>query len=1206
MVLDNHLYIPHGHCYLWQKPLVSLHFISDGLIAIAYYSIPLLLLYFLSQRRDVPFPRVFILFSAFIVACGTTHLLAIWTLWHPIYWIAGMVKAITAFVSVWTAGAMVQIIPAALTLPSPAQLSAINLQLAAEIQERKSIEAEIRRLNAELEQRVSDRTAALRESEQRFRRMADHAPVLIWVTDPTGQYTYCNQTWLIFTGCSLDEELAQGGLSHVHPDDIQHCRTIQEQALTEQSPFELNYRLRRADGCYRWLWGQGVPRFTDHGELIGYIGSCIDIHDHELAKARLDSLLNSLDDVIWSMETQIGQMVYVNPAVERVFHYTAAQFYADSDLWFQIIHPDDRDTQKQYLQALSPLDTYDHEYRFYRPDGELRWVRSRAKALRSEDDQVTRIDGITTDITDQKIAEQTAQMLMQSIPDLLIRMNQRGDYLEVINQDNLILCQPHLLKAGHNVADVLPAAIAAERMACVHNALATQQTQSHEYTLNIDHHIREQEARIIPLPNAEVLVVIRDITERKRNQLILEQQLQRTLLLQQITDEIRHSLDPQNIFRTTTQLVGTIFKVDRCLIHSYDTNAHTEIPLMAGYHTPTVTLLTDQKIAVVGNPSIEQLLQTEDVIISENVLEDSRLDAMRSYFEQSQVKSFLAIGTFYKDQPNGIICLHQCDHYRQWKSTEIELLEAVAAQVGIALAQAHLLTQETEQRKILSQQNIALEAATKTANAANQAKSEFLANMSHEIRTPMNAILGFSYLLNDNIADLQCQSYIQSILAAGRTLLALINDILDLSKIEAGKLPIVYEVVNIPGIIEEVCQIFSQKAIDQNLQLKTNIATPIPPRLEFDPIRLRQILFNVVGNALKFTPSGSVTILVSFEQTSEAAGTLSLQIRDTGIGIAPSQQDHIFGPFIQSDNTISRQYGGTGLGLSITQRLTELLGGTVQLQSVVGEGSCFSFQFSGVKVLRSSLLGERSLNSHGNLNQFPPLSVLIVDDVSSNREVLLGYFSHTHHQVSWAGDGPSALRKIHLFAVPDVMLLDLNLPQMHGIEVLQVLRNDPVTADLPVIVVTAVLDQQDNPELQALCDAIIIKPISYLDLWQALQTILGRETAPTWQGDAAVAMPAIHHVAEWPGLIEQLRQEEQSGWPRILQTMVIQDIQAFNAKLLRWGEDYHCPQVVYYAQISAAYLNEFDLDGLSSHLQQFPQLQTQVDRYWRCLCQVSE
>ncbi len=218
----------------------------------------------------------------------------------------------------------------------------------------------------------------------------------------------------------------------------------------------------------------------------------------------------------------------------------------------------------------------------------------------------------------------------------------------------------------------------------------------------------------------------------------------------------------------------------------------------------------------------------------------------------------------------------------------------------------------------------------------------------------------------------------------------------------------------------------------------------------------------------------------------------------------------------------------------------------------------------------------------------------------------MGYFSHTHHQVSWAGDGRSALRTIRTSAVPDVILLDLNLPQMSGIELLQMLRNDPATADLPVIVVTAVLEQEDNPELQALCDAILIKPLSYLDLWQALQTLFDQKPAPDWQGDDRVAMPTVHQVAQWPGLIEQLHQEEQSSWPRILQTMVIQDIQVFNAKLLQWGQDYDCPQVVYYADRSTAYLNEFDLDALSSHLQQFPQLRTQVEQYWQRVGQVSD
>lgn len=198
----------------------------------------------------------------------------------------------------------------------------------------------------------------------------------------------------------------------------------------------------------------------------------------------------------------------------------------------------------------------------------------------------------------------------------------------------------------------------------------------------------------------------------------------------------------------------------------------------------------------------------------------------------------LAIATFYHGQPNGIISLHQCDHKRVWTIDEMELIEAVARQLGIAIAHAQLLSQEKEQRQELTYKNIRLKKMTEEAKAANRAKSEFLANMSHEIRTPMNAVLGFTDLLQSTITDPKATSYIKAIASSGRTLLALINDILDLSKIEAGKLQLHYEPVNIRTIINEIEHIFQQKARENNRKLEVDVDPKIPYSIIMDEVRL--------------------------------------------------------------------------------------------------------------------------------------------------------------------------------------------------------------------------------------------------------------------------------------------------------------------------------------------------------------------------------
>ncbi|MEH2362833.1 hybrid sensor histidine kinase/response regulator [Nostoc sp.] len=296
-------FIPHGHCYLWQTNLVWLHILSDSLIALAYYSIPATLFYFVRKRQDLPFDWIFLLFSGFIVACGTTHLIEIWTLWHPTYWLSGFLKAITAIISVITAVQLVSLVPQALALPSPAQLEQTNQELQTQITERLGIEEELRKYQNHLEEMVAVRTneitntneqlqqeilerqrilEILRQSEERYRYLAEAIPQLVWTTNANGESDYFNQNWCEYTGLTLEQSLGYGWLAALHPDDVQSADEVWSNAVKNRTIYNNEYRFKRAfDGSYRWQLARGLPLKDEQGFVVKWFGTCTDIHEQK-------------------------------------------------------------------------------------------------------------------------------------------------------------------------------------------------------------------------------------------------------------------------------------------------------------------------------------------------------------------------------------------------------------------------------------------------------------------------------------------------------------------------------------------------------------------------------------------------------------------------------------------------------------------------------------------------------------------------------------------------------------------------------------------------------------------------------------------------------------------------------------------------------------------------------------------------------------
>jgi signal transduction histidine kinase/CheY-like chemotaxis protein len=408
-------------------------------------------------------------------------------------------------------------------------------------------------------------------------------------------------------------------------------------------------------------------------------------------------------------------------------------------------------------------------------------------------------------------------------------------------------------------------------------------------------------------------------------------------------------------------------------------------------------------------------------------------------------------------------------------AVEQALMQIIASQAAISIDNARLYAAQQRQLAEIASQKRELEVANAQIAEISRLKSEFLANMSHELRTPLNAILGFSEILKDNLVELspeQRQECLENIHTSGKHLLELVNDVLDLSKIEAGRMELSYDTFGVLSAVREVHNVIRSLSERRDIDLSIEV---IPETLEVraDKSKFKQVLYNLLSNAIKFTSQGG-RVWVHAEATGEE---LRVDVGDTGVGIAKEHHARIFNEFYQLDSATTRQVEGTGLGLSLTRRLVELHGGEISLESEPGKGSVFSF--------RLPLQGIEVSNGHRHNR------ILLVEDNASNRELAKMVLVGNGFEVDVAVDGDEGLHKARS-RLYDLVLMDIELPGKDGLTVTRMLRSDPKTASTPIVALTAnAMKGNEQEALAAGCTGYISKPIEVVNFVQRISTYLG-------------------------------------------------------------------------------------------------------------------
>ncbi|GAB1538924.1 hypothetical protein NUACC21_15890 [Scytonema sp. NUACC21] len=928
------------------------------------------------------------------------------------------------------------------------------------------------RVQVELAERQRAK-AALRDSEEKLKLTLNFAHIGYWEWNPITNELFGSENALRCLGCepSRVNVTYEEWASQIHPEDRQWVERELRVAMVSQTELDVDYRLIWDDGSIHWLSAKGRGVYDENGQPQRMLGVVMDISARKQAEAalreseeRLRLALMAANQGLYDLNLQTGEAI-VNPEYATMLGYEPAEFRETNAKWIERLHPEDRENAASIYRAYvaGEIPEYKVEFRQRTQNGGWKWILSLGKIVAWDTNgQPLRMLGTHTDISDRKQAEEERQrveklQLELQILEHILETTLAGYWDWDIPGNREYLSPTFKRMFGYedwelpNTPETWQSLIFPEDLERVfecfdqhiksrgqipyYNEVRYRHKDGSTIWVICSGHVIEWDRDGNPL---RMVGCHFDLTERK-----------------QAEEELRKS---EHRYATLAEaLPVSIFR--------FDTAGHC-------------VYVNDRWCEMMGRPVEEALgMGWVQTIHPE--------DCERIVMEWSQWSQAVKERRLYQNEgrclrPDGSIIWFYCQIL-----PETDLNGNAIGYVGVLMD----ISDRKQAEAQLQQTNEQLANANMELARATRLKDEFLANMSHELRTPLNAILGMSEGFQEgvfgSINERQTKA-IGIIERSGRHLLELINDILDLSKIESGKLELQIGDVSVSRLCDISLTFIKQMALKKNIHLSTLTCDNLGS-IQVDELRLRQLLINLLTNAVKFTPEGgSVALEVWPEKAEEQKSTdICFSVTDTGIGIAPQDISKLFQPFVQLDSDLNRQYNGTGLGLALVRQIASLHGGTVSVKSEIGQGSCFTVRIpyrtsDNSPILRvATSLPNYSLTAEN-------AQVLIIEDSVPAADQITRYLSELglQHVVYPRGEG--AVEEV-LRVQPALIVLDLQLPNLSGWDVLAQLKANSQTKEIPVIIVS-VMDERSKGLAHGAFD-YLVKPITRADFQATLEKL---------------------------------------------------------------------------------------------------------------------